>query len=720
MDIVEEGNIEGEIIPLTLSAKDMPEVLMLLTDLYSKPKLACFREYSTNAWDAHVEAGITDPIEILLPNALAPNLVIRDHGVGMSLDEIRNVFTQYGASTKREDDRLTGTLGMGCKSALAYCGQFTIKSVKDGWMILAQVSRKEDRTAALEVLEYLETNQSNGVEITIPRMNMDDFSEREAQDFFQYWREGTVLIDSKPPTPLPGRRLGENIILQDTKLDFSREQADIVVMGNVPYRLAPHHRLFDTKLLRGASNRMVQVICYVRMGSVVFTPSREDLMYTTETLRTLDKLRKEVTGRVKWMVQKDVGEAASHWEALLANDRWITEVGIKVPKLQYQGEDIPTEWTNQDRIVHFTRTPPHRPDEPHRCSYQGDRHGIKLKGWLEYQTKDGEEPLVIVGAPFDEKFDQWAKNQKRLDLRQSAKNQIRTWSLLKDTRKAIVIPQQHPDPRWLSELRVVHWNDIKDLRLPRKPKADAYCVPLWDKTEVPVATLPHNKLLYCEPDRASKFGRALKELGPGYTLVCLMPRRLDKFLRHRPGALPFQTVYKLHLNSLMQKVRQTNWQRVKMGHAEHELFRALTNEIILDPSIQEMIQIANQPEDPLALAALKAYERAAMAAGLSSSVDHLLTQIRLSHLQDRYPLIRNLDVWSLRNTRPHNKLLVRHLVTYLNAAYLTIDPSAFNPAKHPVNGHGRSKCLELVPYQTEAWWMMAKPANDLDLTNIPF
>lgn len=678
MDIFEEGNHDGEVIPLGLSAKDMPEVLMLLTDLYSKPKLACFREYSTNAWDAHLEAGVTDPIEILLPNDLAPNLVIRDHGVGMNLHEIRTVFTQYGASTKREDDRLTGTLGMGCKSALAYCGQFTIKSVKDGWMILAQVSRKEDRTAALEILEHVETDQPNGVEITIPRMARDDFSLEEAQDFFQYWREGTVLIDGEPPEPLGGRRLGTEIILQDTKLDYAKEQSDIVVMGNVPYRLSATHRLFDTKMLRSGGMRAVQIICYVKMGSVVFTPSREDLMYTTQTLQTLSQLRKEVAGRIKWMVETDISSAPSHWEALLAQDKWTREVGLQIPKLEYQGEKIPTSWS-QDAIIHFQRIPPYRPEEPHRCSYTGSRHELKLATWLEYQTKDGEEPLIIVGAPFDKKPDKYHRDGYRLEMRASAKIKLRTWSLIKNVTKAIVIPADSPDAKWLSELRVQHWDRIKDLRLPLKPKALTYCVPLWDGTDFPVANLPPNKLLYCSPESAKRYARGLKQLGSDYTLVQLMPRRVDKFLRHRPMALPFTTVYKMHLFKLLQRIKATNWQQVRMGSQDVEFFQILTDYTILDPDIIEMIKVANTPEDDKAIQAVKDYEAACNATGMASSLNWDLKVTGLAALTVKYPLLKHIDVWSLRYADDKGALYLKHLVTYLNAAYLTLAPLAEKP-----------------------------------------
>jgi hypothetical protein len=83
-----EGNLEGEDIKMGVA--DMAHILNVVTDLYSDRELACIREYSTNALDAHIEAGITSPIEVTTPSALSPFLTIRDYGVGLDLEDIRD------------------------------------------------------------------------------------------------------------------------------------------------------------------------------------------------------------------------------------------------------------------------------------------------------------------------------------------------------------------------------------------------------------------------------------------------------------------------------------------------------------------------------------------------------------------------------------------------------------------------------------------------------
>jgi hypothetical protein len=94
-----DGNLQGETIAVGI--KDVRLIIDRLTDMYSDREMAVLREYSCNALDAHIEAGITSPIEVSTPGPLAPFLTIRDFGVGLCLEDIREIYSQYGASTKR-------------------------------------------------------------------------------------------------------------------------------------------------------------------------------------------------------------------------------------------------------------------------------------------------------------------------------------------------------------------------------------------------------------------------------------------------------------------------------------------------------------------------------------------------------------------------------------------------------------------------------------------
>jgi DNA topoisomerase VI subunit B len=102
--------------------KDMGFVLELLRNkIYSNIPLAVCREYVCNARDAHREAGKPErPIEITLPTMLEPTYKVRDFGKSISPENMVDIFIQYGASTKRTTNKLTGGFGIGCKVFLLY------------------------------------------------------------------------------------------------------------------------------------------------------------------------------------------------------------------------------------------------------------------------------------------------------------------------------------------------------------------------------------------------------------------------------------------------------------------------------------------------------------------------------------------------------------------------------------------------------------------------
>ena len=73
---------------------------VLRNQLYSDKILAVVREYSTNAVDAHIEAGKPDlPIEVTMPNRLNPFLKVRDFGPALTDEEIADIYAFYGEST---------------------------------------------------------------------------------------------------------------------------------------------------------------------------------------------------------------------------------------------------------------------------------------------------------------------------------------------------------------------------------------------------------------------------------------------------------------------------------------------------------------------------------------------------------------------------------------------------------------------------------------------
>src|SRR5574343_107469 len=94
------------------------KTIKLLSDtIYSNKGLAVVRELGCNAYDAHVMVGReNDPFEVHIPDAADKTFRIRDYGPGLSPEDMHSIYSTYGHSTKTEDERTTGALGIGSKS----------------------------------------------------------------------------------------------------------------------------------------------------------------------------------------------------------------------------------------------------------------------------------------------------------------------------------------------------------------------------------------------------------------------------------------------------------------------------------------------------------------------------------------------------------------------------------------------------------------------------
>jgi hypothetical protein len=143
------------------------EIIMeLLSKLYSKPIHTPIKEYCANARDANREANAKTPIRIVIPSRLEPTLRIRDYGNGLSPEQVREVFTVYGCSTKTHTNSQTGGFGIGAKSAWAYTDSFTVTSWHGGTKRM-YLCHKSGGTASMQLLSEEASDAPTGVEIGI-------------------------------------------------------------------------------------------------------------------------------------------------------------------------------------------------------------------------------------------------------------------------------------------------------------------------------------------------------------------------------------------------------------------------------------------------------------------------------------------------------------------------------------------------------------------------
>lgn len=335
-----EGNVTGETIGMTIDEDATAHIISVLTNLYSDQLGAMAREYITNAWDGHLMAGHTQPIHVTTPGPLSPYFTVKDSGIGLDLEGLRDIYSKYGKSTKRESNAFNGMLGLGCKSALTYTSQFSITSVKDGVKYIVSVSKDEHGVGELTVVESIKTQEPNGVEVSIPISRNDHASLRQrVRDLSRWWEDGTLIIDGEPNQRIHGERVNDRIDV----FPIDTVSTDSVVMGGVLYPFPyTDERIFPAQnSWRGPDH---SVVYYADMGEVTFAPSRESLITNSNTRQTFEKVRDEFNKHFAATLLESVEKCEAHFDAFLLRSQlqqkypgFVTD-GTVVP---YKGEDVP-------------------------------------------------------------------------------------------------------------------------------------------------------------------------------------------------------------------------------------------------------------------------------------------------------------------------------------------------------------------------------------------
>ncbi len=312
-----------------ISDQDQAHILQILRDrLYTNKILAVLREYGSNAWDEHRDAGTPDrPIKVVLPTRLVPALVIRDYGRGLSEDDVLNVYVKYGASTKRDADVAVGMLGIGAKSAFAYADSFTVTSFQAGVKSIYVAVLDESDVGVINKLGEAPCKaDETGVEIKV---------QVDPKDIWDFQREAAALFPFFNPQPVINLELPKLELDKNSAGFVYAEQFDgldqwVAVMGCVPYRIdftSVSDRLQDAGLL--GFSRAARGGLLFDIGDVDVAANREGLEYTEDTkngiVERLGDLRDEI---IKDLAKSVDDPTLSHWERRRKVLRLMTARGL--------------------------------------------------------------------------------------------------------------------------------------------------------------------------------------------------------------------------------------------------------------------------------------------------------------------------------------------------------------------------------------------------------
>lgn len=325
--IHEEGSAQGT-IGMSLDL-DSAQVLMqmLSKNLYSDAIGSTIRECASNALDSHRRAGVDTPIIVKLTKVSNNyEFSVEDFGIGLDAEDVENIISKYGKSTKRNSTTELGMMGLGFKAPLAYASSFYFTARKNG------VERKYmmyegEEVNSIDLLHEAPTDKGNGVKITIPVKWSDSYEFKskikEQLAYFESVYFDVEMMDNQ-----------FNIFRSEhyQKSELCQDHYLHVCLDNVYYPLD-----FDKLGINRIDVRMG--LRFSLTDGIFPTPNREALRYTQEAKQII--LAKIATVANEFMIKynetivdtDDVRAAIDYFSTNaryiknhLGNDMEITEI----------------------------------------------------------------------------------------------------------------------------------------------------------------------------------------------------------------------------------------------------------------------------------------------------------------------------------------------------------------------------------------------------------
>jgi hypothetical protein len=330
------------------SIKDTDMIFDILRNkMYSNPILAIAREISSNARDAHREVGKPDePIVIVLPNNLEPNYRIKDFGPGISPDRMSNIFIQYTASTKRDDNIQTGGFGLGAKTPFSYSDTFSIITVHNGIKYQYAAYIDPSRVGKLRLMSEEPTTEANGTEIIIP-------VEPKDYRFFAEWTEHACRHWAVKPTIKGGTIVwktpsfileGKGWAIASADSDYNH-QAKLVIDGiEYPLGLDALRTYGSSQLIDSCRGN---VIMYFGIGELTLSASREQVYLDKKTQDRIITRLKNMQDDIKKLLDNKIDAFPNLWDANLYYRKELTNAFSDLRflgKLSWKGIELHNGW----------------------------------------------------------------------------------------------------------------------------------------------------------------------------------------------------------------------------------------------------------------------------------------------------------------------------------------------------------------------------------------
>lgn len=289
---------------------------ILSSGLYANKVRAVIRELSCNATDSHVAAGRADtPFDVHLPNTLEPHFSIRDYGVGLSHEQVTQIYTTYFESTKTNSNAYIGALGLGSKSPFSYTDNFTVTAIKDGKKGIYSAFINGEGVPSIALMMQEETNEPNGVEVKFSVNDRYDFDKfkQEARQVYTHFALRPVVSGCSDFQFANAEYESRDIVPGVHSYKLGR--SSVAVMGNIAYPISvpdADNTLGDLRQLLSCGLEM-----HFGIGELDFQASREGLSYIPETIAAIKSKLEALNAALTQVLATEANAIPNLWDRAL-------------------------------------------------------------------------------------------------------------------------------------------------------------------------------------------------------------------------------------------------------------------------------------------------------------------------------------------------------------------------------------------------------------------
>lgn len=284
--IIQEQKVESTFDSQDFKIKANAKAFKILSsNLYKDKILAICRELICNAYDSHVQVGKKDvPVVVTVPTAANPNFIVEDFGLGLSKEEVEQIYTTYFESTKTNTNELIGGLGLGSKSPFAYTTSFTVIATKNEVQntFVAFIGDGGLPQISLLVTQPV-PGKSNGVRVEVPVQTSDCYLFRNSLTKLQWFETVPEVIGDSGITQ---HHLFNRLKKYGFATEVSYKRNRMAVMGNIAYPISIDHIENADRIMSkiiSLTTHDINIYLKFDIGELDIAPSREELSYDKKT-----------------------------------------------------------------------------------------------------------------------------------------------------------------------------------------------------------------------------------------------------------------------------------------------------------------------------------------------------------------------------------------------------------------------------------------------------